>query len=101
LLRRNLRRQDVAAFFAKLAPTDIAIEACGASHHWGRTLQAIGHRVRLIPAQYVKPFVKRGKNLDSTVRVEARRLRRKPAEYYSSDPEAARTSSMLTGVDFG
>lgn len=62
VLRRNLRRQDVAGFFEKLGPVDIAIEACGASHHWGRTLQAMGHRVRLIPAQYVKPFVKRGKN---------------------------------------
>jgi transposase len=62
VLRRNLRRADVAGFFAKLAPVEIAIEACGASHHWGRTLQAMGHSVRLIPAQYVKPFVKRGKN---------------------------------------
>ena len=62
VLRRNLRRQDVAGFFSKLPPVEVAIEACGASHHWGRTLQAMGHRVRLIPAQYVKPFVKRGKN---------------------------------------
>ena len=62
VLRRNLRRQDMAPFFAKLPPADVAIEACGASHHWARTLQGLGHRVRLIPAQYVKPFVKRGKN---------------------------------------
>lgn len=62
VLRRNLRRADVAAFFARLAPVEVAIEACGASHHWARTLQALGHTVRLIPAQYVKPFVKRGKN---------------------------------------
>jgi len=38
------------------------MEACGGSHHWGRTLRAMGHRVRLLPAQYVKPFVKRSKN---------------------------------------
>ena len=62
VLRRNLRRGEVAGFFSKLPPFEVAIEACGASHHWGRTLQAMGHRVRLIPAQYVKPFVKRGKN---------------------------------------
>ena len=62
VLRRNLRRQDLVGFFAKLAPVDIALEACGGSHHWGRTLQALGHRVRLIPPQYVKPFVKRAKN---------------------------------------
>ena len=62
VLRRNLKRGDVEAFFAKLAPCEVVLEACGASHHWGRRLTALGHRVRLLPAQYVKPFVKRGKN---------------------------------------
>ena len=62
MLRRNLRRQELVGFFEKLAPVEVALEACGGSHHWGRTLQALGHRVRLIPPQYVKPFVKRGKN---------------------------------------
>ena len=62
VLRRNLRRSGFLEFFAKLPPTKIALEACGASHHWGRELQALGHEVALIPPQYVKPFVKRGKN---------------------------------------
>jgi transposase len=62
VLRRNLRRQDVALFFAKLPPVEVAMEACGGSHYWGRTLEAMGHSVRLIPPQYVKPFVKRSKN---------------------------------------
>lgn len=62
VLRRNLRRQDLVSFFEKLPPVEVVMEACGGSHHWGRTLRAIGHRVRLIPAQYVKPFVKRAKN---------------------------------------
>ena len=62
ILRRNLRRQDVVPFFEKLPPVEVVMEACGGSHHWGRVLQAMGHRVRLIPAQYVKPFVKRSKN---------------------------------------
>ncbi|HLN08196.1 MAG TPA: IS110 family transposase [Xanthobacteraceae bacterium] len=62
VLRRNLRRSAFLEFFAKLAPTKIAMEACAASHHWGRELQALGHQVVLIPPQYVKPFVKRGKN---------------------------------------
>ena len=62
VLRRNLRRQDFVAFFEKLHPIEVAMEACGGSHHWARTLQGLGHRVRLIPPQYVKPFVKRGKN---------------------------------------
>lgn len=62
ILCRNLRRAAFVEFFAKLAPTQVALEACGGSHHWGRELQALGHEVVLIPAQYVKPFVKRGKN---------------------------------------
>ena len=59
ILRRNLRRVELVPFFEKLPPVKVAIEACGGSHHWARVLQAAGHRVRLIPAQYVKPFVKR------------------------------------------
>lgn len=62
VLRRELRRAQMAGFFAKLAPTEVVLEACGGSHHWGRVLTSLGHRVRLIPAQYVKPFVKRAKN---------------------------------------
>jgi len=62
ILRRNLRRQELVAFFERLPPTEVVLEACGGSHHWARTLQALGHTVRLIPPQYVKPFVKRAKN---------------------------------------
>ena len=62
VLRRNLKRADVEPFFGKLAATDVVMEACGGAHHWGRVLSRLGHRVRLIPAQYVKPFVKRAKN---------------------------------------
>ena len=62
VLRRNLRRGDLLRYFEKLPPVEVALEACGGSHHWGRVLSAFGHRARLIPAQYVKPFVKRGKN---------------------------------------
>jgi len=62
VLRRQLRRGQVEPFFAKLAPTRIGLEACGAAHHWARVLQTLGHAVVLIPPQYVKPYVKRGKN---------------------------------------
>lgn len=61
-MRRELRRSQVEPFFAKLPPTEVVLEACGGSHHWGRVLQALGHTVRLIPPQYVTPFVKRAKN---------------------------------------
>lgn len=62
VLRRELRRAQVEAFFAKQDATEVVLEACGGSHHWGRLLGRLGHRVRLIPPQYVKPFVKRAKN---------------------------------------
>ena len=62
VLRRKLRRKEMVAFFEKLAPTVVAIEACGASHHWGRLLRSFGHEVKLIAPQLVKPYVKRGKN---------------------------------------
>ncbi len=62
VLRRELKRAQVDSFFAKQAPTEVVLEACGGSHHWGRLLSKLGHRVRLILPQYVKPFVKRAKN---------------------------------------
>jgi transposase len=62
VLRRQLRRSEVEKFFAKLAPTRVGLEACGASHHWARVLRGVGHEVVLIPPQYIKPYVKRGKN---------------------------------------
>lgn len=62
VLRRNFSRPGFEAFFAKLPPTEVALEACGGSYHWARVLSAMGHTVRLIPAHYVKPFVRRGKN---------------------------------------
>jgi transposase len=62
VIRRNIRRAELVGFFAKQAPTEVVLEACGGSHHWARVLGAQGHQVKLIPPQYVKPFVKRGKN---------------------------------------
>ena len=62
VLRKKLRRKEMGAFFQKLAPTVIAIEACGGSHHLARSLATFGHEVKLIPPHYVKPYVKRGKN---------------------------------------
>jgi transposase len=62
VLRRQVRRSEVKKFFAKLGSTRIGLEACGASHHWARVLRDLGHEVMLIPPQYIKPYVKRGKN---------------------------------------
>ena len=50
VLRRELKRGQVETFFSKLEPTEVVLEACGGSHHWGRVLSRLGHHVRLIPA---------------------------------------------------
>jgi transposase len=62
VIRRQLKRRYVLAFFQKLPPCLVGIEACASSHHWSRELQALGHTVRLMPPAYVKPYVKRHKN---------------------------------------
>jgi transposase len=62
LIRRQLKRRYVLAFFQKLSPCLVGIEACATSHHWSRELTALGHSVRLMPPAYVRPYVKRQKN---------------------------------------
>ena len=62
VLRRKLRRGKVLAFFAGLPSCLVGMEACASAHYWARELQALGHKVRLIPPQYVRPFVKTNKN---------------------------------------
>jgi len=58
---KSLRRRQVLAFFGKLEPCLVGMEACGTSHYWARELTTLGHEVKLMPPAYVKPYVKRGK----------------------------------------
>lgn len=62
LLRRRLRRDEVEAFFQKLTPCIVGLEACPSSHYWARLIRSHGHEVRLLPAQFVRPFVKSNKH---------------------------------------
>src|SRR5262245_21674272 len=62
VLRNRLRRSQVLGFFAELPPCLIGLEACAGSHYWARELQVLGHKVQLIPPQYVRPYVKTNKN---------------------------------------
>ena len=62
IVRRQLKRRNVLAFFQKVPPCLVGIEACATSHHWSREITALGHTVRLMPPAYVKPYVKRQKN---------------------------------------
>jgi len=62
VIRRQVKRRYVLAFFQKLPPCLVGVEACASSHYWSRELKAFGHTVRLMPPAYVKPYVKRQKN---------------------------------------
>lgn len=62
VLKKQLRRDQMAEFFANLEPCLIGMEACGSAHHWARKLQSFGHQVRLMAPQFVKPYVKTNKN---------------------------------------
>lgn len=62
VIRRKLRRSEVGDFFERLPACLIGIEACASGHYWARTLMNMGHEVKLMPAAYVKPYVKRQKN---------------------------------------
>jgi transposase len=61
ICRRQLKRSEVAEFFANRAPAVVAMEACGSAHYWARKLKALGHEVKLVAAQFVRPFVKSNK----------------------------------------
>ena len=62
VMRRQIRRAQLLQFFAKQPTCLVGIEACASAHHWARELGVLGHQVRLMPASYVKPYVKRQKN---------------------------------------
>lgn len=62
VLRKQLKRSQVTVFFANLTPCLVGMEACGSAHHWARELERLGHTVRLMAPQFVKPYVKTNKN---------------------------------------
>ena len=62
VLRKQLKRKDVLSFFANLEPCLIGMEACGSAHYWARKLSELGHTVRLMAPQFVKPYVKTNKS---------------------------------------
>lgn len=98
VLRRQLSRAQVERFFAGLAPTVVGLEACGASHYWARVLIALGHQVRLLPPQYVKAYVKRGKNdrIDAAAICEA--MSRPGMRFVPVKSEGEQAAAMLLSV---
>jgi transposase len=98
VLRRKLRRKEMFAFFEKLAPTVIAIEACGASHHCARLLQSFGHTVKLIAPQLVKPYVKRGKNDAADAEALCEAMSRPTMRFVPVKTVEQQAALMLVGV---
>src|SRR5438067_5779535 len=62
VLRKQLRRTQVLGFFSRLPPCLVGLEACATAHYWARELAALGHELRVMPAQYVKAYIKRNKH---------------------------------------
>ncbi len=98
VLRRKLRRKEMVTFFEKLAPTVIAIEACGASHHWARLLHSFGHTVKMIPPQLVKPYVKRGKNDAADAEALCEAMSRPTMRFVPVKSPEQQAALMLVGV---
>src|SRR3954447_2658075 len=98
VLRKKLRRKEMVAFFEKLAPTVIAIEACGASHHWARLLQSLGHTVKLIAPQLVKPYVKRNKNDAADAEALCEAMSRPTMRFVPVKTAEQQAALMLVGV---
>ena len=98
VLRKKLRRREMVAFFEKLAPTVIAIEACGASHHWARLLQSFGHSVKLIAPQLVKPYIKRGKNDAADAEALCEAMSRPTMRFVPVKTAEQQAALMLVGV---
>lgn len=98
VLRRKLRRKEVLAFFSSLAPTVIGIEACGGSHYWARELMRLDHEVKLIVPQYVKPYVKRGKNDAADAEAICEAMSRPTMRFVPVKSAESQAALMLAGL---
>jgi transposase len=101
VLRKKLRRSQVLAFFAKLEPTKVGVEACGGAHYWARELRALGHEVVLLPPQYVKPYVKRGKNDAADAEAICEAMSRPGMRFVPVKSVDRQAAQMLLGIRAG
>ena len=95
VLRRRLRRGQMITFFAGLVPCLVGMEACATAHFWARELTALGHDVRLMPAQYVKAYVKRGKNDAADAAAICEAVSRPSMRFVPVKSEAQQAALML------
>jgi len=78
IVKKQLKRDQLAAYLVNLPPCLIGMEACGGAHHWARKLMGFGHTVRLMAPQFVKPYVKTNKNDAADAEVRSARQWRDP-----------------------
>lgn len=95
VLRRKLRRDQMLQFFEDLPACLVGIEACSTSHHWARMIESTGHQVRLIPPQYVKPFVKRSKTDSADAEAICEALKRAGIRYVAIKTREQQASLAL------
>jgi transposase len=98
VVRRKLQRKEVLAFFAKLPPTVIGMEACGAGHYWARELRKLGHEVKLMAPQHVKAYVKRNKNDGRDAEGLCEAMGRPTMQFVPVKTEEQQAALMLAGV---
>src|SRR5229473_488824 len=98
VLRGKLRRNEVLAFFAKLPPTVVGMEACGAAHHWARELRKLGHEVKLMAPQHVKAYVKRNKNDGRDAEGLCEAMSRPTMQFVPVKTKEQQAALMLAGV---
>lgn len=98
VLRRKLKRAEMIGFFTALAPTVVGLEACGGAHHWARLLGGLGHQVKLIAPQHVKPYVKRNKNDARDAEAGCEAMSRPIMEFVPTKTPEQQAALMLMGV---
>ncbi len=98
VLRKRLRRSQVHTFFAKLRPCLVGMEACATAHFWARELKALGREVRPMPAQYVKAYLRRGKNDAADAAAICEAVTRPSMRFVPVKGEAQQATLMLHRV---
>jgi transposase len=98
VLRKRLTRSRLLPFFEKLPPCLVGIEACATSHFWARELMKLGHEVKLMPAQYVKPYVRRQKNDMADAEAIAEAVTRPSMRFVAPKSPAQQSAMMLHKV---
>jgi len=98
VLRRKLRRKQVLRFFAGVEPTLVGLEASGGAHYWARELTRLGHDVRLMAPQYIKPYVKRGKNDAADAEAICEAMSRPTMRFVAIKSAENQAALMLAGM---